>query len=303
MTVGVADVYSALYDGPADEEQDFVRWVAQTYVDHRAPRILDMGCGTGRLLPGLSEPGLEVVGYEPNPEYAEVARRTARDLPGVEVVTGGFLDLAEQRAFDVIFAINDPFAYLTKSADRREAVRRVREALRENGLFVIDNPNFIWILANYRPPQESDIEVLGHPAHHEPRHELDPHDAVFRHVDRVAIRDGSEHVIEEEHTFAITTFPELRALLNDEGFKIEALLASISDRKPVDRLDGPRMVITKGRRLVAPGSPARAGDYPVRGNGTSPAANRARQNRYSVERDAPTIEGWTQFMWSAPLPF
>jgi SAM-dependent methyltransferase len=109
-----------------------------------------MGCGTGRLIPGLAAFGWRVAGYEPNVVYAAAARTRVAGVEGASVVTGGFLDLDEEQAFDLICAINDPFAHLTTVSDRRDALRRVRGAPVDGGVFVIDNPNFLWNLVNYR---------------------------------------------------------------------------------------------------------------------------------------------------------
>jgi SAM-dependent methyltransferase len=243
MPLSAADVYSALYDSPPDEELEFVRWVAEIYGIRPGSCVLDVGCGTGRLLPGLAAMGWRVVGYEPNPQYAAAARALVAGVQGVEVVTGGFLDLDDDQAFDLICAINDPFAYLGSPADRRQALRRVRRALVDDGLLVIDNPNFLWILSHYRAPEPADLEIAGRPAHHEARHEIDVHHAVFRHTDRVTLADVNQQVIEDEHVFAITSYPELAALLEDAGLRVVAVLNSTGDRVPTERLDGPRMVI------------------------------------------------------------
>jgi SAM-dependent methyltransferase len=244
VPVTIADVYSALYDSPPDQKLAFVHWVATSFGTPAEARVLDMGCGTGRLIPGLAASGWRVTGYEPNPVYAAAARARVAGVQGASVVTGGFLELEEEAAFDLICAINDPFAHLTTVSDRRDALHRVRRALLDGGLFVIDNPNFLWALVNYRPPTGGDVEVLGRPAHHQARHEIDVHNAVWRHSDRVTIPgDSTEEVIEDEHTYAITTYPELEALLRDAGLPVVMLLNNTAERTPADHFDRPRMVI------------------------------------------------------------
>src|SRR4051794_3887977 len=109
--------------------------------------ILDMGCGTGRLLPGLAAMGWRVVGYEPNAQYAEAARALVADVQGVEVITGGFLDLDDDQAYDMICAINDPFAYLLSPLDRRQAVRRGRPGVGGGGPLFLGNPHLFLILS------------------------------------------------------------------------------------------------------------------------------------------------------------
>jgi hypothetical protein len=109
-------------------------------------------------------------------------------------------------------------------------------------VFVIDNPNFVWTLAHYHPRGGGDREVMARPAHHQARHEIGVHNAVWHHVDRVTIQgEGSEEVIEDDHGYAITTYPELEALLRDAGLPVAMLLNNTAERTSVDRLDGPRM--------------------------------------------------------------
>ena len=57
-------------------------------VDWTGRDVLDVGCGTGFHLPWFAATARSVVGVEPHPGLARLARRRTRDLPGVEVRDG-----------------------------------------------------------------------------------------------------------------------------------------------------------------------------------------------------------------------
>jgi len=73
---------AALYDaenGWRDDDEFFLR------LADLAPglRVLDLGCGTGRLTIALAQRGHRVMGIDPNPAFLNIAR----DKPGAERVT------------------------------------------------------------------------------------------------------------------------------------------------------------------------------------------------------------------------
>jgi len=47
----------------------------------RAERVLDYGCGNGRLAEGLARKGMEVLGYDPDPTHRTRWRSRCRELP------------------------------------------------------------------------------------------------------------------------------------------------------------------------------------------------------------------------------
>src|SRR5256712_12942550 len=105
-------------------------------------RILDLGCGAGRVGRALMEydPLREVVGVD-----------VSRALLGNEDPPFAFVR-ADMRAipldeeFDLIVAANDPFAHLLEDADRATAIAEARRLLAHDGLLVIDGL--------YLPPQD-----------------------------------------------------------------------------------------------------------------------------------------------------
>ncbi|MBA0047232.1 class I SAM-dependent methyltransferase [Mycobacteroides sp. LB1] len=104
----------------------------------RAARILDAGCGSGRVGGFLAAAGHQVVGVDVDPVLIEAAEQ---DHPGPRWVVG---DLAEldlpargiSEPFDVIVSAGNVMAFLAPST-RVQVLRRLRAHLQGDGRAVI----------------------------------------------------------------------------------------------------------------------------------------------------------------------
>lgn len=108
-----------------------------TLVPRRA-RVLDAGCGTGRVGGFLAAAGHEVVGVDLDPVLIEAARR---DHPGSTWLVGDLaeLDLPAQgipEPFDAIVSAGNVATFLAPRT-RGEVLRRLRAHLRDEGRLVI----------------------------------------------------------------------------------------------------------------------------------------------------------------------
>ena len=99
----------------------------------RGARVLDAGCGTGRVGAALAAAGHEVVGVDLDPVLVEAARQ---DHPGPQWLVG---DLAELDlpgpGFDVVVSAGNVLAFLAPDT-RRAVLRRLRAHLRAGGRVV-----------------------------------------------------------------------------------------------------------------------------------------------------------------------
>lgn len=104
----------------------------------RGSRVLDAGCGPGRVGGALARAGHEVVGVDVDPVLIAAAEK---DHPGPQWLVGDLaeLDLPAQgvaEPFDAIVSAGNVMTFLAPST-RGEVLRRLRAHLRQEGRAVI----------------------------------------------------------------------------------------------------------------------------------------------------------------------
>lgn len=102
-------------------------------MSERGARILDAGCGSGRLGGYLARVGHHVTGVDLDPHLIEVARA---EQPGARWEVGDLatLDLSEQ--FDLIVSAGNVLTFLA-AAERRPALVRLAAHLAPEGRLVV----------------------------------------------------------------------------------------------------------------------------------------------------------------------
>lgn len=208
--------------------------------------MLDLGCGTGRHLTPLAALGWRVVGMDPQVEnLAEAAKIAALATGQVEIVAGGFAELEDTEAFDIVLAVGDPWWYLLTPESRLDALLRINRALRPGGFVLLDGPNFEWILDHYRHPEPSEALVNGALVRRVPLHDIDRLGGTWSQTDTFSA-PGTGEELTMAHRFAIIPLAEVLSSLRQAGFDCVNWYPSWGSTDPGGP-EGPR-IIAVGRR-------------------------------------------------------
>lgn len=137
------DVYANHVLSPV-EVQIFVR-----YRDALSGRVLDLGCGAGRVLFYLAMLGADAHGVDLAPRMVEYVRRT---IPAAHVVVGDVSALASlvQGPFDAVIAPDNLFD-IYDDAERRRVIASTLPLLAPAGLLIFSGHDLGWVEANPGP--------------------------------------------------------------------------------------------------------------------------------------------------------
>jgi len=101
-------------------------------------RVADIGSGSGTaaILMAQAYPNSEVVGYDISDDSVSVARSRAEDIPNVEFHGYTAEDIPTEPGFDLITS----FDVIHDLADPMSGLKRIREALRPDGSYLMMEP-------------------------------------------------------------------------------------------------------------------------------------------------------------------
>jgi ubiquinone/menaquinone biosynthesis C-methylase UbiE len=105
--------------------------------------VLELGCGTGRILIPTAEAGVEVVGLDAAPDMLAIARHKLERLPPhvqsrVQFVEGDMRRFALDRPFSLVTIPYRAFLHNLNVEDQLQTLRRVRGHLSESGRLILN---------------------------------------------------------------------------------------------------------------------------------------------------------------------
>ena len=113
-------------------------------------KFLDCPCGIGRIALPLARKGIRVTGVDIIPSYLEeVSRRADRRGLKITLQHSDMRRISFDREFDAAGNIWTSFGYFEKESDNRLTLRKMYQALRPGGKFLLHLTNRDWIMANF----------------------------------------------------------------------------------------------------------------------------------------------------------
>ncbi|PKB82486.1 MAG: hypothetical protein BZY88_04170 [SAR202 cluster bacterium Io17-Chloro-G9] len=140
----VAEFYGSVvpYAGRADVDF-FVEMARES-----AGAVLEIGCGTGRVLIPIARAGIDIVGLDLSPRMLSICREKLALEPEpvqarVRLVQGDMRNFDLGQNFGLVTLPFRPFQHLSTVDDQLSCLSRIHEHLRDGGKFVLDvfNPS------------------------------------------------------------------------------------------------------------------------------------------------------------------
>ncbi len=202
--------------------------------------VLELGCGTGRILIPVAEAGISIVGLDRAPTMLsiasqKIARLNVETQRRIELVEGDMRDFSLGRRFKLATIPYRAFLHLLTSEDQRQALGCIREHLIDNGRLVFNffDPRLDIIAAHFGSlgaamkkdrefvhPDTGHRVILWDTRQYDPERQLIEEYFIFEELDhggRLVSKTYSPLTLRYIYRY------EMQYLLELCGYKIEAL--------------------------------------------------------------------------------
>lgn len=130
--------YDIAFQCHNQQEADFIEAACRKYCPFRVRKLLEPGCGSGRLLTELAARGYQVTGFDLNrPALSYLRRRLARRRFGAETFEGDMSDFHLRQPVDAAYCTVGTFCHLLTEQAARRHLECVAGSLRPGGIYVI----------------------------------------------------------------------------------------------------------------------------------------------------------------------
>lgn len=246
----VASSWDLLRGDPADfPDRQFFRDVVQ----NSGEPVLDVGCGTGRLLVEFLADGIQIEGVDISPEMIAICRQKALEQslqPVLYVQAIETLDLP--RRYRTIIVPSSTFQLVADLDGARAALDRFREHLLPGGTLALS----IWHIKRDGPAEWSDWYLVaekerpedGKIVRRQERSMYDPETQLRHTENRFELLENDQVVYREDHRRSPElrnyTLTQISTMLEQAGFGQIQAVSGFSD-EPATEDDGVFCIIGK----------------------------------------------------------
>ena len=225
---------------PARDRAREIRWIVKKLDLKKGQSFLDCPCGFGRMSLPIAKSGIKVTGVDITQSYLDEYAVAARQQKvSVNLVKQDMRRIAFKNQFHAAANLYTSIGYFDSDAEDVKAFKRVFEALRPGGKFLLMTINRDWIILNFvvdNWQEVGGVRLLQ-------KRRLDYSRSVMLDEWHF-VKDGKETV--HHTTLRLYAFHELRAILTKVGFV--AIEGFGRDDKPTGRKNRDMYIIaTKPR--------------------------------------------------------
>jgi SAM-dependent methyltransferase len=158
----IAEIYDE--DMGANNDGDDIGFFLD-YARKSQGKVLELGCGTGRITLPLIKEGLEVVAIDISRRMLDVLERKMRndlspsEMKRLSLMQRNMIDFVSEERFSMILCPFCAFTYLVDPVDQLIFLNNMRGSLRDDGVFILDSfvPKYD-ILSQHSPIESFDYE-------------------------------------------------------------------------------------------------------------------------------------------------
>jgi SAM-dependent methyltransferase len=222
------------YDASLEDRGDLPFWQAMAR-RWGGRRILELGCGTGRITPLLAAVAPTVA----TDLLIEMLREAERRAPSARFVVADLRQFAFVTKFDLVAIADDPMAHVTRTDDRMQVLQRIASHLTPAGRLVLEGL--------HRPPEAPSLI----PARDVSRSDQKPFTIIERWEPagdglwNATYRFEQESGITEATSLLRSWTMEEVGLLPEAGLEVEELWGDFDQRPFTEH--SPRIVIVARR--------------------------------------------------------
>lgn len=227
-----AEEYLKIWEGgpiTPERTKKEVKFLVDVLKLKKKDKVLDLCCGQGRHTISLVKRGFNVIGVD----YSNYLLKVARDRAREEKVKINFIrkdvrNLNFKNRFDIVLNLFTSFGY-GSDKDNEKIIKNVAAALKLGGYFLLDLPNVVWLLRNYR----EDIRRKTKGGTSREENQFDVEGFVNRTKQTLYLKNGRQ--IKALAHLRHYSFPEIKRLLEDYGLVTKKVWGTYSKDKPSEK--------------------------------------------------------------------
>lgn len=248
------DSFASIYDSQYAELTKDVPFYLELARQTGSP-VLELACGTGRILLPLARAGIEVTGLDSSQKMLEsLQNKLDREEPGVRtrvgLVNADMREFALDTRYKFVFCAFHSFQHLMTTEDQLACLKSVRTCLAEDGLLCLDvfAPRHD-MLAQKRQEHELSVRVDPSTGRETVSRYVTERDQVNQAMkstlvfDRIG-PDGTIHRSIHRISLCWIFHREMHLLLRLAGFEVVQVYGDY-DKRPYDYVSGEQVFVVK----------------------------------------------------------